>query len=55
VNALSPGHFLIILAFLVTPFVCDYWASAIAKRKDRSAGGFFALGLWVELTRQRRP
>jgi hypothetical protein len=55
VNALSPEHVVIVLAFLVIPIVCGYWASAIAKRKDRSAGGVFALGSWVELTRQKRP
>jgi hypothetical protein len=47
VNALTPGHFVIILVFLLIPLGCGYWASAIARKKDRSAGGFFALGFFL--------
>lgn len=43
----SQGLTLLIFVFVVIPLACGFWASAIARKKNRSAGGFFALGFFL--------
>jgi hypothetical protein len=42
-NTLSIGH---LVLFLAIPTAFGFWASSMAKKKDRTAGGFFALGFF---------
>ena len=44
-SGLQPWHWLVVL-LVVVPLVCGWISSNIAKKKDRSAGGFFALGFF---------
>jgi hypothetical protein len=45
-NTLSIWH---LALFLAVPTGFGFWASSMAKKKDRSAGGFFALGFFLPL------
>jgi len=44
VGGVQASHVLIALLILAIPVGCGFIASSIAKKKDRSVGGFFALG-----------
>lgn len=46
-GSLSPWHGIILLFWILIPVICGFVASMIAKKKNRSAGGFFALGFFL--------
>lgn len=50
-SSLAPAHVVLLLVLIVVliaiPFGLGFWASSLAKKKDRSPGGFFALGFFL--------
>ena len=44
-DGIQPWHAVIL--FVLLPVLMGYIASRIAKKKDRSVGGFFALGFFL--------
>jgi hypothetical protein len=47
VGSVSPWHGVILLFWIAIPVICGFFSAAIAKKKNRSAGGFFALGFFL--------
>jgi hypothetical protein len=46
-GGVQPWHWLILIVLLLLPLACGWISSSIAKKKNRGAGGFFALGFFL--------
>jgi len=46
-DTVSPFHFIVLLLVMLIPVAFGWLCASMAKKKDRSVGGFFALGFFL--------